>query len=191
MKTYRPALLALGPLVLGMTAFAGAAHAQLVVLGKGDAVICYDYSVRGNQGSRVAIETCTDALDQNLSKKDQAATLVNRGILHMRRGDQAAASDDYDAAIAINPDLTEAYVNYGASLIRQRKFDEALVALNTALEDTDSSTRPEALYNRAVVMDQKNKFNDAYRDAKAALTIRPDWKPALDLIDRYDIQPAG
>lgn len=186
MKTLRFTLLA-----LGMTAFAGTAQAQIVVMGKGDAAICYDYSYTGNTGSKTAIETCTDALDQPLTQKDRAATLVNRGILYMRKGDQAAASADYDAAIAIKPDLTEAYVNYGASLIRQAKYEEALVALNTALEDTDSSTRPEALYNRAVVMDQTDRFNEAYRDAKAALALRPDWKPALDLINRYEIKPAG
>jgi hypothetical protein len=59
------------------------------------------------------------------------------------------------------------------------------------LEDTESSTRPEALYNRAVVMDQTEQFMAAYRDAKAALALRPDWQPALDLIDRYEIKPAG
>lgn len=186
MKTLRLTLLA-----LGLTAFAGAAQAQIVVMGKGDAALCYDYSYLGNSGSRTAIETCSEALDQPLTQKDRAATFVNRGILHMRRGDQTSASADYDAAIAIRPNLTEAYVNYGASLIRQRKFDEALAALNTALEDTDSRTRPEALYNRAVVMDQTDKFTEAYRDAKAALALRPDWKPALDLIGRYEIKPAG
>lgn len=186
MKTLRLTCLA-----LAMTAFTGAAHAQMVVMGKGDAALCYDYSFTGNGGSRTAIETCTSALDDVLSQKDRAATFVNRGILYMRKGDQLAASADYDAAIAIKPDLTEAYVNYGASLIRQGKYEAALKALNTALEDTESSTRPEALYNRAVVMDQTDRFNEAYRDAKAALTLRPDWKPALDLIDRYEIKPAG
>lgn len=184
-------LIPLAFLSLGLAAFSGNAYAQLVVHGKGDAALCYEYSLRGNKGSRTAIETCSDALDQVLTPKDRAATLVNRGILHMRKGDQVSASADYDAAIEIKPDLTEAYVNYGASLIRQKKYDAALKALNTALEDMDSPTRPEALYNRAVIMDQTDRYNEAYRDAKAALALRPDWQPALDLIDRYEIKPAG
>jgi len=186
MKTLRLTVLA-----LGMSAFASASHAQIVVHGKGDALICYEYSAYGNEGSRSAIKTCSKALDQALSLNDEAATLVNRGILYMRKGDQASASADYNAAIALKPTLTEAYVNYGASLIRQKKYDAALKALNTALEDTESSTRPEALYNRAVVMDQRNMYTEAYRDAKAALALRPDWQPALDLIARYKVQPAG
>ena len=184
-------LIRLTLLSLGITAFTTSAQAQLVVHGKGDAALCYEYSLRGNMGSRSAIKTCSEALDQVLTPKDRAATLVNRGILQMRKGDQVAASADYDAAIAIRPDLTEAYVNYGASLIRQKKYDEALKALNTALEDTDSPTRPEALYNRAVIMDQTDRYNEAYRDAKAALALRPDWQPAIDLMGRYEIKPAG
>ena len=184
MKAYRLALL-----TLGMTAFAGAAHAQVIVHGKGDAVLCYEYSAFGNMGTRGAIKTCTAALDQSLSRNDEAATLVNRGILYMRKGDQVSASADYDAAIDLKPDLTEAYVNYGASLIRQRKFDDALEALNMALKDTESSTRAAALYNRAIVFDSKENFGGAYRDLKAALAIRPDWDVALDLISRYEVLP--
>lgn len=186
MKTLRLTLLA-----LGFTAFAGAAHAQLVVQGKGDAAECYDYAMVGNEGSRSAIKTCTDALDDILSEKDRAATYVNRGVLHMRKGDQVQATADYKAALAIKPDLTQAYVNQAASLIRQQKFDEALASLNTALEDEDSPTRAAALYNRAITLDSKEDYRGAYRDLKAALAIKPDWDIALDLISRYEVQPAG
>jgi len=179
-------------LALAATSFSSAVHAQLVVLGKGDAVLCYDYSERGNTGSRSAIETCTSALDQSLSQNDRAATLVNRGILYMRKGDQVAASQDYEAAITIKPALTEVYVNYGASLIRQGKFDKALTALNTALEDENSDTRAEALYNRAIVYDQKENYRGAFRDLKAALVLKPGWDAAENLLSRYEVvRPAG
>jgi Tfp pilus assembly protein PilF len=186
MKTLR-----LACLILGFTSFASVAQAQLVVQGKGDAVLCFEYSARGNTGSRSAIETCTDALTQALSKKDRAATFVNRGILLMRKGDQKRASKDYQSAIDINSELTEAYVNYGASLIRQGEFDAALEKLNIALNDTKSRTRPEALYNRAIILDRQENYKAAYYDLKEALTLRPAWAPALDLIDRYEVRKAG
>ena len=184
-------ILSLTCLSLGFLAFSSAAHAQLVVHGKGDAVICYEYTARGNMGSRSAVATCSDALTQTLSRKDEAATLVNRGILLMRKGDQKRASEDYQAAIKIKPELTEAYVNYGASLIRQGKFEEALGALNVALNDTESTTRPEALYNRAIVLDRQEDYKAAYFDLKEALAIRPGWSPAVALIDRYQVRKAG
>jgi len=183
--------LPLACLILGFTSFASTAQAQLVVHGKGDAVVCYEYSARGNTGSRSAIETCTDALTQVLSQKDRAATFVNRGILLMRKGEQEKASKDYQSAIEIKPELTEAYVNYGASLIRQGEFDAALERLNFALKDTESATRPEALYNRAIILDRREDYKGAYRDLKEALALRPQWSPALDLIDRYEVRKAG
>ena len=44
----------------------------------------------------------------------------------------------------------------------------------------DGSDNPDFVLNK-----------EAYRDLKAALAIRPDWKPALTLIDRYEVRPAA
>ncbi len=189
--TYTKNLLLALPLILAATAFAQTAQAQLVVHGQGDAAICYQQSVSGNKGSQSAIKTCTEALTQFLSEKDEAATFVNRGVLYMRRGDQTKATQDYEAAIEMRPELTEAYINYAASLIMQKKFDESLVMVTKALDDKKSKTRPEALYNRAVILDHKDDYRGAYRDLKEALTLRPDWKPALKLISRYEVRPSG
>ena len=186
MKTYRLALLA-----LGIASFAGNAHAQLFVQGKGHAAQCYDYTIKENQGTRSAIESCSEAFEQLISQKDRAATHVNRGVLYMRKGDQERAMTDYMAALKIDPNLTQAYVNQAASLIRQKKFDEALEALNTALKDKESPTRTAALYNRAIALDWKEDYRGAYTDLKAALAIQPDWEPALRLISRYEVRPAG
>lgn len=186
MKTFRLACLA-----LGFTAFAGAAQAQLVVHGKGDAAICYRYAISGNQGSSSAINTCDEAFSDFMTGKDEAATHVNRGVLYMRRGDQDRAVKDYEAALAIRPDLLEAHVNHAASLIRLQKYDAALSSLDKALVDPESPIRPEALYNRAIILDRKENFKGAYRDLKAALVLRPDWEPALNMISRYEVLPSG
>jgi len=186
MKPYRITLLA-----LGLTAFAGSSQAQLIVIGKGPAAQCYDYALAGNEGSRVAIETCSSAFENVISIKDRAATHVNRGLLYMRKGEQEKAAADYKSAIKIKPDLTQAYVNQAASLILQKKYNEAVVSLNKALEDKQSPTRTAALLNRAIALDAQEDYKGAYYDLKAALAIRPDWKPALDLISRYEVRSKG
>ena len=112
MKTYRTALL-----TLGLTAFAGSAQAQLIVVGKGPATQCYDYAFAGNKGTQTALETCSSALENVITKKNRAATHVNRGLLYMRKGDQEKAIIDFTSAIEIRPKLTQAYVNKAASLI--------------------------------------------------------------------------
>lgn len=186
MKTFHLACLA-----LGFTAFAGTAHAQLVVKGNGDAALCYRYAIMGNKGSNSALETCSNAFTPLMSRKDEAATHVNRGVLYMRKGDQDSAAKDYEAALAIQPNLAEAHVNYAASLIRLQKYDAAMSSLNKALINPESSIRPEALYNRAIIMDRRENYKGAYRDLKAALALRPDWEPAVSMISRYEIQSAG
>lgn len=186
MKTFRLACLA-----LGFTAFAGTAQAQLVVQGKGDATLCYRYALTGNKGSNSAIETCSDAFSTAMSRNDEAATYVNRGILYMRKGNQVRAAKDYESALAIKPNLTEAHVNYAASLIRLQKYDAAISSLDKALVDPDSPTRPEALFNRAIILDHQQNYKAAYYDLKAALTLRPEWEPAVAMISRYQVRPAG
>ena len=176
-------------IALGLTAFAAPAYAQMVVMGESNAAQCYQYALAGNTGSRSAMKTCTRAFDDVLSQRNRAATHVNRGVLYMRQGDQVKATLDYEAALEIKPNLTQAYVNHAASLIRQEKFDAAIVSLNIALEDSESPTRAAALYNRAVALDAKEDFKGAYYDLKAALAIRPDWEPALGMISRYDVRP--
>ena len=109
----------------------------------------------------------------------------------MRKGNQALAEKDYMAALAINPRLTEAHVNHAASLIQQEKYKAALSALNKALADTNSPTRPEALYNRAIILNHMQDYSGAYRDLQAALVIRPNWEPAVHLLEGYEVQPAG
>jgi len=125
-------LLGIACLTFGMAAFAGSAQAQLIVYGNGDAAQCYRYASHGNTGSISAIRSCTAAFETYLAPKDVAATHVNRGVLFMRKGDQIRAAEDYEAAIKINPDLAEAYINYAASLIRQEKYDAALTSASAA-----------------------------------------------------------
>jgi len=178
-------------IVFSLIAFAGQAQAQLIVQGKGNAAKCYNYAINGNTGSRSAIRVCNEAFSDSLINKDKAATFVNRGVLFMRKGDQALASQDFEAALKISPDLAEAHVNYAASLIRQEKYDAALVSINKALIDPNSKVRPEALYNRAFILDQKEDYRGAYRDLKAALVLRPEWEPALRRLERYEVRTAG
>jgi len=178
-------------LIAAFFALPATAQAQLVVLGSGDAAICYRQTLIGDQGSKSTIKTCTEGLSTALSYKDRAATHVNRGVLYMRRGDQERATKDFEKALSLRPNLTEAHINYAASLIRQEKLDAALITLNTALEDKDSKKRPEALYNRAIVLDLQDNFRGAYFDLKEALALRPDWEPAKTLISQYIVQPAG
>jgi len=169
--------------------FSGAAFAQSLVIGDGGAQECY-YSVKhGDPGRTSTIKNCKLALrDPNLSKKDEAATHVNLGILLMRAQQYDASRTHYKRAIEMQPNLPEAYINYAANLIYLGDFEDAITASNKGI-DLGTKKMPEALFNRAVAYDNLKRYNEAYRDLKKALAIRPNWKPALKAIDNYEIAP--
>ena len=48
--------------------------------------------------------------DRNLSKKHRVATLINRGILFNHQGAYVAAIADFEAALALDPAASAAYV---------------------------------------------------------------------------------
>ena len=168
-------------------AFSIPAAAQSVVIGKGNAGICYEYARSMDMGSRGALRTCNEALKEDLSVKNRAATYVNLGILLMRKEDFTDAITNYKSALELKPDLTEAHVNMGAALIYQDQLEPALAAINIALQDVDSDTRPAALLNRAVIYDRQEKYVLAYRDLKEAGTLKPNWEKVDQFLSRYTV----
>ncbi len=166
------------------------AFAQSLVLGNGRANACYLSVRHGDTGKATTIRACTEALnDFDLSREDKAATHVNLGILYMRAGNNAVAREHYDAAIAMTPNLPEAYINNSAALIYMGEHKAAIKAVNKAIE-LGTHKMPEALFNRAMAYDHLKQYDNAYKDLKQALVLRPDWQPALRAIDNYDITTA-
>lgn len=162
------------------------AHAQTVVIGQGAAQVCYQSAITGNMGSRSAIRTCSEAFDTALSRHDEAATYVNRGVLQMRRGDNDKALRDYKTALTLQPDLPEAYINYGVALFYQGEDALALEAYNTAIS-LDTNKMADALFNRALVHERMDDPKSAYYDLKAALDLRPDWPQARESLGRFTV----
>lgn len=167
--------------------FSGTVFAQSLVIGDGGAQECY-YSVKhGDMGRASTIKKCKIALkDPHLSKKDEAATHVNLGILLMRSKKYAEARAQYKKAIDMWPKLSEAYINYAANLIYMGDFDAAIEASNQGIA-LGTKKMPEALFNRAMAYDNLRRYNEAYADLKKALVLRPNWKPVLRAIDNYEI----
>lgn len=167
----------------GMTA---SAAAQVIVHGNGAARECYMSTKMGNQGQMGTIRKCKSALLDQLSTRDLAATHINLGVLYMRRGDNDDAQTHYRKAIDIHPSTPEAYINYGASLIYSGDYQEAINAINTAIE-LKTVKMPEALFNRAMAYDRLENYRSAYRDLKQVLILKPEWPAALEAIDNYTV----
>lgn len=162
------------------------AHAQTVVIGTGAPQSCYMSAKTGDMGSLSAIRTCTDALNGTLVRGDEAATYVNRGVLLMRRGDNAKAVLDYQKAIELEPKLAEAYINYGVALYYEGDYDASLAAYNNAVA-LETKKMALTLFNRALVHERMENPTAAYYDLKAALELQPDWEQAKKSLERFTV----
>lgn len=181
-----------GKLVFAAAAFACAApaSASVVALGSSNARLCYESADSPAMPSIGALHDCDEALlRDDLSRYDTVATHVNRGILYLRRSAVALAIDDFDAAIALDPEQPEAYLNKGAALIRRQDPAGALPLFTVALEHNTS--RPAvAHYGRAVANEALGNLPAAYRDYRRASELAPDWsEPRLELARFRVVQP--
>ena len=180
--------------VIGATALtlcmSMAASAQIVVGGTGAAHSCYQAAKFGNQGSLKTIRECKEALSEfHLSQKDTAATHVNIGVLYMRRGENENAPYHYKKAIDLRPKMAEIYINYGASVIHMGNYNEAVTAINKAI-DLETVKMPEALYNRAIAYNRLENYKGAYKDLKQALVLKPEWPAAIQALENYTVTRA-
>lgn len=181
-------------LLLGGIALASAtlvpasAEASVKVLGDGFGSLCYEYA-RNGHASEEGVDTCTRALtEQSLSPSDIAATLVNRGILHMYARQHKRALADYEQALKVAPALAEAYINKGIVLVNLGRDSEAIAALSHALELNPE--RPELAYHaRGVAHEMLGKMRSAYRDYRKAAELKPEWQEPQAQLRRFSVVP--
>jgi tetratricopeptide (TPR) repeat protein len=172
--------------VLSLVSIPAAASAAAVVIGAGNARSCYEAAAAVIDRARGG-GYCDVALNEdNLSDSDRAATLVNRGIVRLRRHDIARAIADFDAATAIEPGLAEAYVNKGVALVNSGDDAGAIGLLTRGLELR--TAKPEVAYfSRAVAYELRGEVRRAYDDYRMAAQLRPGWSEPRDELKRFSV----
>lgn len=164
------------------------ANAAVSVFGGGYAADCYKAAETSNLPAGKAIEVCNLAIEQeNLSRKNRAATYVNRGIIYMREGQNERALADYDSGLRLLPDLYEAHVNRGAALHAMQRFQEALDSLNIGVKSQDPNALAVGYYNRGLVNERLGDVTNAYLDFKKALETRPEFGLAARQLERFTV----
>lgn len=168
---------------------------RLVIVGNSQARQCSEHAflvADGKMSPATAVATCTDALAvEQLSPADMAATYNNRGVVRLGMLDEAPfAIEDFNAAIGVDPEMAESYVNRGAYLLREQRYADALPELNRGIEL--GPTQPwRAYYNRAVAREQLNDVRGAYEDYTKAAELKPDWEPPKQELARFQVRPAA
>jgi tetratricopeptide (TPR) repeat protein len=170
--------------------FAGAADAHSInVLGtNADAVACFR-AADAETPRPEAVDTCSRALrSRDLSRYDEMATLVNRGIVQFRLERFDAAISDFDAAMAIEPNQPDAMINRGITMLAAgQDIESSLGYIDQGL--ARGPQRPwVGYYGRAVANELAGRDAAAYRDYRRASELRPGWSLPRAALARFSVR---
>ena len=180
-----PRAAALAAIFLALAVPAGAA---VTVIGSNAARQCYEAAAAPFVPQPETLALCDRAIDgPPLGTRDLIATYVNRGILRVRSGDLARGIEDFDAAIAREPAVAEAWFNRGVALLRTRGAAAALPSFDQAVER--GTDRPAlAYFGRAVALEALGEVRRAYADYRRASELDPDWDRPRTELARFSVR---
>ena len=147
---------------------------------------CYSFAERRDSRPE-ALTICSRALTMEpLDVENRAATLVNRGVIRMIHKDYSGAEDDFNAAIALDPSQSDAWLNKGFLRLRTGDGSEALPFLERALELR--ARRPAlAYFARGIAHEQAGDLRAAYADLRRARNLEPGWSMPEQALARYQV----
>jgi tetratricopeptide (TPR) repeat protein len=149
---------------------------------------CFDSAQTGTE-LKYGLEHCDIALRDPLMNY-RGQTVVNRGIIRYAMGDADGAMADFAHALDFNPTLGDAYLNKALVLIYRKEPDQALAAINQGIA-LGSANLQIAYYARGMIEDDAGHYEQAYRDYRQAVRIKPDYQPALRELERFKTVPKG
>lgn len=161
-----------------------ASHSATITLGGPFSQLCYKAALSQDDRDS-SLEDCTRSLNEEaMENSDRAATYVNRGILRMIRGNDSAADADFDAALSIQHELPDAWLNKGFLRIREGNGREALPLLQQGIDRKPENVAL-AIFARGVAYEQMGDFNAAYRDLRRAHELQPRWSMPSEYLAHY------
>lgn len=163
-----------------------ASHAAVLSVGGPLSYNCYEAAL-SRDTTLAKIEGCTRSLkEESLSNHDRAATLVNRGILRMIAGADSPAENDFNAALALNQDLADGWLNKGFLRLRHGNGRDALPLIQRGI-DAGAAQQPLAIFARGVAYEQMGDFNSAYADLRRARELAPGWALPKQYLATYSV----
>src|SRR5882757_9601223 len=167
-------------------------HAAVTVIGKGQTVDCFQAGAKASRDAlhmvdrNDALASCNVALADKILAKDSTATLINRGLIETSMGEAEKAIADYDAALARDANMAEAYIGRGLTLLRAERYEAARADFDQALA-LGTADAHIVYFDRGVAQEKVGNITAAYHDYKQALAVAPDFKPASDELSRFHV----
>jgi tetratricopeptide (TPR) repeat protein len=109
------------------------------------------------------------------SKESPAQELFAQGVEALNQGDTNLSLEKFNAALKLDPEMPEAYINRGIALMRLQQYVEAVADFDKAAKLAPKSA--EVFYNRARAYSLSGLYDKAVADYTHALKYAPkDWQ---------------
>ena len=105
--------------------------------------------------------------------KIDAKNYLKIGVCYYNKKNIDEAINNYNKAIELNPNFTEAYFNKGICLSNQQKKEEAIEVFNKAIEIVNNDA--ELYLNRGYCYFSLKNFRKALKDFNKAIELRPNF----------------
>ncbi|HKX92314.1 MAG TPA: tetratricopeptide repeat protein [Sphingomicrobium sp.] len=149
--------------------------------------LCYQAALTHDDRSS-SMDACNRSLNEEaLTVPDRAATLNNRGILRMRTGRLAEADADFDAALAIDRNAPDPWLNKAFLRLRAGNGREALPLLDEGIKRRPARAAL-AYFARGLAYEDLGNFEAAYADLQRARELEPRWALPARYLARYRVQ---
>ena len=179
---FRPLALAAACLLL-----TDLASAQVLIIGGSAGKGCFNAVTLNPYPSQRHENECTEAIESGaLDRVNLSATLINRGIIRMRRGNFVSSLEDYKRAERLTPNVGAIYLNRGAALIGAGQYDNALASLERSL-DLETQEPHSAYYNIGLAYELLNQVEPAYRSYQKAVELKPEWSLPTEALERFTV----
>jgi len=150
------------------------------------ALQCY-YAARDSVDLHYGLEHCDIAMrDPHMIFRSKI--VLNRGIIRYAMGDRTGALNDFRDAIEYDPSMGDAYLTQAQVLVADGRPADALAAINQGIA-LGAKNLHVAYYSRGEIEEDAGRLVQAYRDYKRAVTIKPDYAPALRQLERFKVVP--
>jgi len=134
-----------------------------------------------NQSSNpeLTIRGCTKLLQiRGQTQQNMAFASRNRGVAYYKKGDFDRAIADADRAIAVKPDLAEAYYDRSAAYRAKGDYDRAVADDGIAIRLKPDFA--EAYCDRGSAYGAKGDYDRAVADYGIAIRLKPDFAEAYN-----------
>jgi tetratricopeptide (TPR) repeat protein len=186
----RTIVLAIGATAIILATPHARAETSVTIIGTSPLAACAaaaSEAKRTGAGTRFELETCDRAIETWPSPPANVAiSYINRSVVHIARGETAAAIADANRAIRLNGTLAEAYLDRAIALSTDNRPTEAIPDFDRAIEL--NVRQPElAYFDRAIELEDCGDIKDAYFDYRRAAELNPAWDKPRQQLARFTV----